>query len=57
MSREVYVDHFSYALGEELATVEEAAARRRTLTDAPALRMPAFGSTRSAKRGRVLMTR
>ena len=51
MSREVYVDHFSYALGEDLATVEEAAARRRTLTDAPALRDAGFRQHWVCKKG------
>lgn len=51
MINEVYVDHFSYALGEELATVEEAAARRRTITDAPALRDAGFRQHWTCKKG------
>ena len=51
MSSNVYVGHFSYALGEERATVEEAAAQGNTLSDASALRDAGFRQHWVCKKG------
>ena len=40
--RPVYVDHLSYALGDEVYTVQEAEARKRTVTSAAALQEVGF---------------
>ena len=51
MSHEVYVNHFTYALGEELTLVEAAAAQGKTLSDASALREAGFQQHWVCKKG------